>query len=83
MTQLEFDKMKERVEKYKDSENRIYRLECEKRQILSDISHIIERNKNDIDCRSRYAIFQDRLEKEVTEFYENEINTVRKNMEEI
>lgn len=83
MTPLEFEKMEERVEKYKESKNRIYRLGTEKRSILNSISNIISDRKNDIDSRARYAEFQDRLEKEITEFYENEINITRKNMEEI
>ena len=83
MTQLEFNEMKERVEKYKESEDRIYRLRFEKRSILNDIAKIVERHKCDIDSKSRYTKFQDRLEKEITEFYENEINITRKITDEI
>lgn len=83
MTQLEFKKMKDRVEKYKELENRIYRLGAEKRSILNSISNIIADHKNDIDFRTRYAGFQDRLEKEISEFYESEINIAHKKMEEI
>lgn len=83
MTQLEFDETKERVEKYKALEDKIYRMGCEKRSILHGISDIVSRHKDDVDCRSRYSGFQDKLEKEITDFYENEINITRKNMEEI
>lgn len=83
MTQLEFDETKDCVEKYKVLEDKIYRMGCEKRSILLSISVIVSRHKDDVDCRSRYAGFQDKLEKEITEFYENEINITRKSMEEI
>lgn len=83
MTKLEFDKVKERVERYKTLEDKIYRMGCEKRSIILSISNIVSRHKDDVDFRSRYSGFQDKLEKEITEFYENEINITRKSMEEI
>lgn len=83
MTPLEFNEMKERVEKYKSLEGEIYRMECEKRSVLLSISDVVSRHKDDVDCRSRYSGLQDRLEKEITKFYENEIKEAYKNMEEI
>lgn len=83
MTQLEFEEVKERVKKYEKSENLIERLENEKHLISNGILSITTHYQRDIDCANRYAGFHDRLKEKITEFYENEINITRKNMEEI
>lgn len=83
MTQLEFNEMKERVEKYKELENRIRRLENENLLILEGVIKITTCYQRDIDCTYKYAGFQERLKEKITEFYESEINIAHKKMEEI
>lgn len=83
MTQQEFVETKERIEKYKELEIQIKRLENEKYFISCGLLNIEASYEKKIDCTNRHDGFCDRLQKALVDFYDSEIETIQKIMEDI
>lgn len=83
MTDQEYEEISKRVNKYYDLENHRNRLNEERSMIANGVSRIMTFYSREIDCAGRYGKFQDGIRDTLLEFYDNEIEKIEKQMEEI
>ena len=83
MNQSQYEEQLKRVSQYEKLSNSIDRLEEEKEVIKAGILSINCQYYNIVDCDSRYKGFHENLQNALVEFYDSEIERLRKLMEKI
>ena len=83
MNEQEYTEQLERLREYNKLDSEIKRLENEKNRIDYGILSIKCAYCIEIDCCGRYEGFRDNLQKSLIQFYDDEIERLRKLQEEI